>query len=131
MNNLQLALTLVASTGSGKLYFPYSQEADKAIWIEGVGSSRSRIDFTRTRPKPTATFPGVERLEMKRTSYHTVGLTEYTSVMTLVSSIPVPVTQADRTTDLQQMLLMANTDNNFAIATNPWPYGILTGIIPT
>jgi len=97
MLNLQLATTLVTPTGSGLLYTPYEQQGDLAVWKNGVGAGRSIVSLKRTQAKPTLAFPGVERMELKRQTYHTVDLKEYTVVVTIVTSIPVPILLADRT----------------------------------
>lgn len=123
MNNLQLATTLVAPTGTGLLYTAYDQRGDLAVWKEGTGASRSIVSLKRVQAKPTSTFPGVERFEMKRTNYITVDSVEYTNVITLTSSIPVVVGLSDRTAIHLHAALLAQ-DAVFKAA-------LETGVIPT
>jgi len=123
MDNLQLATTLVSPTGTGLLYTPYFQGGDKAVWNNGVGAGRSVVSLTRVQPKPTATFPGVERLEFRRAIFLTVNSVEYQAVVTLATSIPVPITSADRTAIHLHAALLAR-DPVFKTA-------VETGAIPT
>lgn len=97
MNDLQLATTLAAPTGTGLLYTAYEQGSDVAVWKNGAGSTRTLVSLKRTQPKPTPSFPGVERLELKRTVYITVNDVEYTCVATITTSIPVVMSLSDRT----------------------------------
>jgi hypothetical protein len=97
MNNLQLATTLVTPTGTGLLYTAYEQSGDLVVWKNGSGATRSIVSLKRVQAKPTSAFVGVERMELKRTSYYTVGGIEYTVVDSHVTSIPVPIALADRT----------------------------------
>jgi hypothetical protein len=96
-SNVQLPLTWVAQTGTGLLYAAYSQGPDQVIWQNGSGATRSRLTLNRTQPKPTADFPGVDRLEYKINQFFTVNDVEYQSVLSLVSSIPVVADSAHRT----------------------------------
>jgi hypothetical protein len=123
MNNLQLATTLVAPTGTGLLYAAYDQRGDLATWKEGSGASRSIVSLKRVQAKPTSTFPGVERFELKRTNYITVDSVEYTCVVSLTTSIPVVVGLSDRTAIHLHAGLLAQ-DSIFSDA-------IETGVIPT
>jgi len=97
MNNIQLGTTLVAPTGTGLLYTAYDQGSDLAVWKNDVGVNRSIVSLKRVQAKPTPTFPGTERFNFKRTTYHTVSGVEYVAVCEMVTSIPVPITLADRT----------------------------------
>jgi selenocysteine lyase/cysteine desulfurase len=123
MDNLQLATTLVAPTGTGLLYIAYDQRGDLATWKVGSGASRSIVSLKRVQAKPTSTFPGVERFELKRTNYITVDSVEYTCVATLTTSIPVVVGLSDRTAIHVHAALLAQ-DSIFSDA-------IETGVIPT
>lgn len=123
MNNLQLATTLVAPTGTGLLYTAYEQSGDAAVWKNGSGASRSSVSLKRVQAKPTPSFPGVERMELKRTNYITVGTVERTCVVTIITSIPVDVGLSDRTAIFTNAALLARD----AIFQN----AIETGVIPT
>lgn len=123
MNNLQLATTLVAPTGTGLLYVAYEQGGDLAVWKNGSGATRSVVSMKRVQAKPTTVFAGVERIELKRTNYVTVGAIEYTIVSSLVTSVPVPVALADRTAVFTQLALLAR-DPVFQAS-------LETGVIPT
>lgn len=107
MNNLQLATTLAAPTGTGLLYTAYEQGQNSCAWVNGSGSSRSRVDLKRVQPKPTPTFPGVERLELKRTVYVTVNGVEYPVIARIETSIPAVVGTSDRTAAFTQLALLA------------------------
>jgi hypothetical protein len=120
---LQLAAALATPTGTGLLYASYDQGSDVAIWKNGAGASRSIVSLTRVQPKPTPTFPGVERFELKRTAYFTVADVEYVTVVTLGASIPVPIGSSDRTSVHLNAALLARDD----IFKN----AIETGAIPT
>lgn len=123
MNNLQLATTLVDPTGTGLLYTAYDQGSDLAIWTNGSGTSRSQVALKRTKPKPTASFAGVERLELKRTFYVTVNDVEVPVVYTITTSIPAVVGSSDRTACYTHGALLARD----AVVKN----GIELGVIPT
>lgn len=123
MNDLQLATTLAAPTGTGLLYTAYLQSGDEARWTNGSGATRSLISLKRVQAKPTPTFPGVERMEFKRTVYITVNSIEYTCVGSIVTSIPVVIGSSDRTAFFTNLALMAR-DGVMSSA-------ISSGVIPT
>lgn len=123
MNNLQLATTLVAPTGTGLLYTAFEQGSDIAAYINGAGATRSRIALKRIQAKPTPAFPGVERLNFKRTVYFTVNAVEYVAVVDINTSVPVVMPLADRTALFTHAALLAR-DPVFQA-------GIETGAIPT
>lgn len=123
MTDLQLAAALATPTGTGLLYVAYDQGSDTAVWKNGAGATRSLVSLTRVQPKPTPTFPGVERFEFKRYAYYTVADVEYVSVITLGASIPVPIGSSDRTAIHLNAALLAR-DPIFKSA-------IETGAIPT
>lgn len=107
MQDLQLATTLVAPTGTGLLYSAYSQGEDIAAYKNGSGATRSFVSLKRTQPKPTPTFPGVHRMELKRTAYFTVDSVEYVGVATIITSIPVTMGSSDRTAFFTNLALLA------------------------
>lgn len=107
MNDLQLATTLVAPTGTGLLYTAFEQGNDIAAFVNGSGASRSRIALKRVQAKPTPAYPGVERLNFKRTRYVTVAGVEYPVITDITTSIPVVVLLADRTEAHLHLSLMA------------------------
>lgn len=123
MLDLQLATTLVAPTGTGLLYTAFEQGSDIAAYTNGSGATRSRIALKRVQAKPTASFPGVERLNMKRTVYLTVNSVEYAVVYDITTSIPAVIALADRTAVYLHGALLAR-DPLFKAA-------IETGAIPT
>lgn len=123
MNNLQLATTLVAPTGTGLLYTAFEQGSDVAAWVNGSGTTRSRVSLKRVQAKPTPTFPGVERLTFKRQVYFTVNDVEYVAVADIVTSIPVTLDSAGRTAFFTNLALMARDPILQS--------GIETGAIPT
>jgi len=121
--DLQLATTLAAPTGTGLLYTAYEQSGDLAAYVNGSGATRSRIALKRTQAKPTPTYPGVERLNFKRTVYLTINSIEYPVVIDINTSIPVVIALADRTACFTHTALMAR-DPIFKAA-------IETGALPT
>lgn len=122
MNNLQLATTLVAPTGTGLLYTAYEQGGDKAVWINGSGATRSSVSLKRTQPIATPTFAGVTRLELKRSQFVTVGDDEHVMVVTITTSIPEAIGLSDRTAFFTNMALLARDDVlKAAIETNVIP----------
>lgn len=123
MNNLQLATTLAAPTGTGLLYVAFEQGSDTAVWKNGSGAARSIVSMKRVQAKPTSAFVGTERIELKRTNYITVGAIEYTIVGSLVTSIPAAIALADRTAVFTQLALLAR-DPVFQAS-------LETGVIPT
>lgn len=124
MNNLQLATTLVAPTGTGLLYVPQGGDPqDTASYSNGTGATRSAVILRRTQPKPTLTFPGVTRMELKHRSFYTISGVEYPVVTSLVTSIPVPVVLADRTAIFTALALLARDP--------VWQSALETGNIPT
>lgn len=97
MNNIQLATTLAAPTGTGKLFIPFSSDADSAVFVESGATGRpAKLVMKRVQPKPNGTFPGVERFEWKLTEYYTVNTIEYPVISYGGCSIPVPIASADR-----------------------------------
>jgi hypothetical protein len=108
MDNIQLATTLVAPTGTGKLFKPFSSDGNSAVYKEDSPSGRAAIvSFKRVMPKPNGTSQGVERVEVKLTEYLTVGDIEHIIVTSLVSSVPVPVTAAQRSAQATRIALLA------------------------
>jgi len=123
MLDLQLATTLAAPTGTGLLYGTYEQGPDSAVWKNGVGTGRSVVSMKRVQPKPTASHPGVERIEFKRVIYLTVDSVEYPCIVSLTTSIPVVIGASDRTAIHLHAALLAR-DPVFKTA-------VETGAIPT
>lgn len=123
MNNMQLATTLVAPTGTGKLFVPYSSDADSATYIEQSPTGRaSTLKLTRVRPKAQGSFAGVERFEWRMTEYFTVNAIEYPVVTYGGSSMPVAVTSADKAGCANRAALVSRDP---VVQT-----GMSTGIIP-
>jgi len=125
MNDLQLATTPVAPTGTGLLYSAYDQGSDIAVWKNGAGVTRSLVQLTRVQPKPTPTFSGVERFEFKTYRYFQIPASgvEVVTVLTLSASIPAAVTLADRQISSLQMNLLARDPI--------WKNAIELGTLPT
>jgi hypothetical protein len=106
--SLQFPTTVVAQTGTGPLFVPYSQGPDQVIWTYGSGTTRTRLSLNRTQPKPTADFPGVDRLEFKTNQFYAVSGVEYQSVISLVTSIPVNADDTHRTAMKNQLIFMSH-----------------------
>lgn len=97
-SNIQLATALGAATGTGFLLVPHGSYGDSFRYIQsGASDKPAELTFKRTAPKPTSTFPGVDRGAMKWVEYFTVNNVMYTAIAELSTSIPVPVSAADRT----------------------------------
>lgn len=90
MNAMTLANAVQIHTGTGLIFNPYSQGPDQGIWQNvATPATRTIMTLNRTRPKPTPTFAGVDRLEFKNAQFFTVGTTEYQSVISIITSVPV------------------------------------------
>jgi len=106
--NIQLATTIAAPTGSGFLFVPLGSYGDSFRYIQSGAAGRpAELSFKRTAPKPTATFPGVDRGEIKLTEYVTVGTVEYAIITAINSSVPVPVLTAQRTAQATRVGLVS------------------------
>jgi len=108
--NIQLATTLTAPTGTGFLFVPLGSYGDSFRYIQSGAAGRpAELSFKRTAPKPTSTFPGVDRGEIKLTEYLTVNAVEYSIITTIGCSVPVPVTSAQRTAQATRVALVAGS----------------------
>lgn len=108
MDNIQLATTLVASTGTGFLFKPFSSDANSAVYKQSGASGRPAIlSFKRVQPKVVGDFQGVERCEVKLTEYITVNDIEYAVITLLGSSVPVAVGATQRADQATRMGLLA------------------------
>lgn len=108
MDNIQLATTLVAPTGTGFLFKPFSSDANSAVYKQDGASGRPAIlSVKRVLPKVVGDFQGVERGEVKLTEYVTVNNIEYAVITTLGSSVPVPVGATERTNQATRAALVA------------------------
>lgn len=109
-SNIALNTTLGTATGTGKTFKPFSIDADVATFKEvGAAARPAVLSVKRVQPKATKTFPGVERGEIKLTEYVTVGTVEYPVIMTITTSIPVPITSAQRSAQATRLALIAGT----------------------
>lgn len=126
--NLQFATTVVAPTGTGLLYLPYGQNMDQVIWKNGTGATRSTLTLNRTRPKPTPSFPGVDRLDFKCNQFFTVGSTEYQAVIGLTASIPTVADATLRGDLFNRLILMAGVPTGSPTA---WYDALVTDKFPT
>lgn len=107
-SNIQLATTLVAPTGTGFLFVPLGSYGDSFRYIQSGAAGRpAELSFKRTAPKPTSTFPGVDRGEWKLTEYVTVNNVEYACITACNTSFPVPVASAQRTAQATRVALIA------------------------
>lgn len=99
MNNIQLATTLVAPTGTGKLFVPFSGDANSAVLMEsGATGTPAKLKFLRTPPKPTKDFAGVERGEVRLTMYETYNGVLRPLTFYIGCVVPVEATSGHRTT---------------------------------
>ncbi len=108
MGNIVLNTTLGTPTGTGKTFKPFSMNGDVAIFKESGASGRPAVlSVKRVQPKATKTSPGVERGEIKLTEYLTVGDVEHAVITTISTSVPVPVTSAQRSAQATRLALIA------------------------
>lgn len=107
MDNIQLATTLAAPTGTGNLYVPFSSDANTAAFVV-TANPLLKLSFKRTLPKPNGTSLGVERGEVKLVyGYTDANGVTFNSIFTLTSSIPVPVPLATRAAAVVELALLA------------------------
>lgn len=91
MADIQLKQTLVASTGTGNLMQPYRMEGDAALYRVSGGTNTSfHLKLKRTEPKPTKTFPGVRRGEVKTYKTHTQPVTGTVGVQVITTTSSHP-----------------------------------------
>lgn len=107
-SDIQLATTLASPTGTGFLYKPYKLDGNNAVFKQsGASGQPSLVSFKRTEPKPTAVFPGVERMEVTKTEYFVVNSVTYVVTYKIVTSVPVPIALSDRTAVFTRGALLA------------------------
>lgn len=123
MINITPFQTYGSDTLPDTVFGAFSQGEDLAVWKRGAGATREILALKRVQAKPTSVFPGVERLELKRTNYVTVNGVEYVAVATLNTSIPVLMSLADRTSFYKKFAMIMR-DAAFQTAAE-------TGAIPT
>jgi hypothetical protein len=125
MNNIQLATTLVAPTGTGKLFIPFSGGEHTAAFIESGAAGRpATLKFSRVLPKPIPSFPGVERMDVRLTEYFTVNEVEYSFITFIGTSVPVPIISTDRAAVATRLALIARDPTvQSAIASHLIPVG--------
>lgn len=119
--NLQLATTLVAPTGTGKLFEPFMTDANRIQWKQSTTSANFSaphvLQTARVLPKSTPTFPGVERSSLKLTAKCLVNGVERILVGTIDFSIPADVGTTVRTDFVTDVALLARDALATAMAT--------------
>jgi hypothetical protein len=107
-SNIQLATTLVAPTGTGLLFIPWSIDGNRTVYKQSGASGRpAELSFSRVLPKPAGASLGVERCEVKLTEFVTVSDIEHRVITALTSAVPVPVGTTQRTDQSTRMGLLA------------------------
>lgn len=96
MNNLQLATTLVAPTGTGKLFVPFEGGSHVSTFVESTGTNPAKLKFLRTLPKPVTGFAGVERSEVRLTLFENINSVLRPLTASINFSIPAEASQANR-----------------------------------
>lgn len=94
---IQLAATIVAPTGTGKLFDAYGSDMNKALFQEnGASGQPGVLTFNRTPPKPNG-VNRVNRGEFKYTSYlaDAAGVV-YPHILRMEYSAPVFLTRTQR-----------------------------------
>lgn len=111
MADIQLGTTLVASTGVGALMTPYRLSGDSAEYIESVPTAiAAHLILKRTEPKPTSTYAGASKGEVKFTRYYTDAAgRKWPAIVTVSSSIPDFRTDAEKTAFVTEALVAAVT----------------------
>lgn len=107
--DLQLKATLVAPTGTGKLLTPYRIDGDSGLYrISGGVTTSFHMRLKRQEPKPTKTFPGSRRGEVKTyvTVTHPVTGVVGIQVITTTSAHPDWLDKASSDAAVTDHLLM-------------------------
>lgn len=95
---IQLATTLVASTGTGVLFThvgPTKASVGNVFLQSGATGLPRRIELKRTEPKPTSTFPGTKRSALKYVHPVTVGSNNRDVLIEATFAAAADVPQAD------------------------------------
>lgn len=108
MDNIQLASTVVAQTGTGNLFTAFSSGPDSASFTNGVGTTRMLLTYKRTLPKPVKGFSGMERGEIVLTRYVTENDVEYPISVRIVTSIPVVTDDTAREAVYKDLLMLVH-----------------------
>lgn len=124
MADIQLGTTLGATSGTGALMTPYKLSGDTALYKESSPASyASELLFKRTDPKPTSTYVGASKGEVKLTRYYTdTAGRKWPAVVTISSSIPDFRTNAEKLAFVTEALVaMVTTQGkeNLAYRTVP------------
>lgn len=124
-NDLQLKATLVAPTGTGKLCVPYRIDGDSGLYrISGGTSNSFHLKMKRTEPKPTKTFPGSRRGEVKTYVSVTHPVTGVVGVQVITTTSAHPDWLDKASSDA------AVTDHLLALAETVSKDHLSTGAIP-
>lgn len=111
MADIQLGTTLGSTTGTGALMTPYRLSGDTADYTETSPTGiASHLTMKRTEPKPTSTYVGASKGEVKLTRYYTDAAgRRWPAVVTISSSIPDFRTDAEKTAFVNEALIAAVT----------------------
>jgi len=109
MQDINCASTLGAQTGTGLVYTAYKQGENSCVWINGSGSTRSLVKWSRVEPKKSADYAGNIRVESRRTTFVVINGVEYPLTTYAGSSFPDASALADRTPAWNYMCLLAGS----------------------
>lgn len=75
----------------------FSQEKDQVTYRDFTGNNGPLMQFKRSLPKRVGDFPGMEKGELKITTYRSDGQVQ--GIYTLSSSVRADTAEADKVTD--------------------------------
>jgi len=102
------------------------QDASVVEFLDNTTALPAKLTFKRTDPKPTSSFAGVNRHEVKISqSVQLANSTYAIAIVTISSSLPVGMTTAQRTVFLNRLKdLGANTQVSNLLTLDTLPYGV-------
>lgn len=111
MADIQLATTLGANSGTGPLMKGYKLAGDSAVYRESAPTAQpSLLTLKRTEPKPTKDYAGAQRGEAKYTrSYADTQGRLWPAIVTVTSSLPAFLTDAQKSAFITESLIAAGT----------------------
>lgn len=117
MSTISLKAVIAAGTGTGKSFDAYNLTGNLAVFREvGASGAPGLLTQKRIEPKPTKDYVGVSRGEVKltRMKNDAQGIARPV-VMTVVTSLPAFMTDAERDAFVSEGLLAALDPANQAV----------------
>lgn len=124
MATIQLGTTLGATTGTGIVLSPYNLSGDTALYYEDSPTLyAAQLLLKRTDPKPTSTYVGASKGEVKFTRFYVdADGRKWPAVVTISSSIPDFRTNAEKlafVTEALVAMVTTQAKDNLAYRTVP------------